>query len=475
MGRGLRVGLLAGVLALLIPASAAAFGPLSSFGSYGEGAAQLRSPAQLALAADGSLYLADRGNDRISVFSGDGAFIRAFGKGVAPGGGDVCTAACRAGSEGELAGQMRNPNDVALDDGGRVLVADQNNDRIDVFSAEGAFLFAFGKGVGGTTNVCVTTCKRGAAESAAGAITNPTGVATDESRIYVANGEFSRIDVFSPAGVFLYGFGKGVNKNDDSDVCNALSGCKDATHSGPGSMFTPMDVVVGDDGNLYVADFGNGRVDAFTKQGAFLRSFGETGPGALNGPVALAADGANAVYVADQIAQRVQRFTAGGGYLGGFVAEPDVAGVGAACQGNVFAVEGEALFARVVRFGEAGAPPPPCVDSPVDPISAPLSKPVSNRFHFAGLLKNRRNGSAVLFVRVPGPGRLILHGRGVRRLARSARRAKRVTLPVKPKVPLKRFLKKHGKGKIRVEVTFNPTGGVPRTLEKAIVLRRKRG
>jgi hypothetical protein len=98
----------------------------------------------------------------------------------------------------------------------------------------------------------------------------------------------------------------------------------------------------------------------------------------------------------------------------------------------------------------------------------------SNRIRFAGLVKNRRNGSAVLFVRVPGPGRVILKGRGVRRLARSTRRAMRVRLPIKPKVRLRHFLKRHGKGRIRVEVTFRPVGGEPRSIEKVIVLRRKR-
>lgn len=454
----------------------AAFGQLSSFGSYGEGAGQLRSPAQLDTAADGSLYLADRGNDRISVFSGTGAFVHAFGKGVAPGGGDVCAASCRAGSGEEgAAGQIDEPRDVALAPDGRILVADTGNNRIDVLSTEGSFLFAFGKGVGGLgVDVCTTVCKRGSAESAAGAIADPSGVFADESRVYVANAEFDRVDVFSAPGVFLYAFGREVNTSDGSDVCTAVDGCKAGATSGPGSMSAPMDVIAGDDGNLYVADFGGGRVDVFTKEGSFLRAFGETGSGALDGPVALAADSTNGVYVADRSAQRVQHFTAAGGYLGGFVAEPGVAGVGSTCQGNVFAVEASALFARVVRFGEAGTPPPPCAEPIVDPIGPLPLKPPSNRFHFSGVQKNRKNGSAVLYVQVPGPGRVILRGRGVRHLARGAPRAKLVRLPVKPKIPLKRFLKQHGKGRIRVEVTFSPLGNVPRTLEKVIVLKRRR-
>jgi NHL repeat len=403
---GIRFGLLSVAFLLVCPGSAAAFGPLSSFGSYGEGAGQLRSPKQIALAPDGSVYVADSGNDRISVFTGDGGFLRT------------------------LVGQMSEPKDVALDSSDRLFVADYGDDRIDVFSPKGAFLFAFG----------------------AGKLNNPAGLALDSSTLYVADAGNDRVDAFTDAGAFLSSFGP---------------------------ISSPRDVIVGRDGNLYVADFGNERVDVFTEQGAFVRSFGDVGPGALSGPVSLVGDRAGGIYVADQAAQRVERFDLDGDYLGSFVAEPNVAGVAVACQGNVFAVEEEALLARVVRFGEPGTPPPPCGAGgppPASPAPEPLQvvAPPSNKFRFAGLVKKRGSGRALLFVRVPGPGRLVLKGRGVRRLARSTREAMQVGLPVKPKVRLQHYLKRHGKGRIRVEVTFTPTGGMPRTREKVIALRRKR-
>jgi hypothetical protein len=387
-------------LVLALPASALGFGPLSSFGEFGSGAGQLRSPAQLAVAENGDLYVADSGNDRVSVFAGDGAFLRTFG-----------------------AAQMLEPKDVALDGGGRVFVADTGNDRVAVFSNGGAFLFAFGKGE----------------------LADPTGVAVDGSTVFVADAGGNRVAVFAESGGFI-----------------------DSIEPIP----SPRDVIVGADGNLYVAGFGDEQVDVFTPQGTFVESFGGAGPGALSTPVSLAG-GSDEVFVADQGAERIERFDLDGDYLGGFAAEPGVAGVGLACQGNVFAVEQEALFARVERFGEPGAPPPPCQPE-VIPIAEPIAKPATNKFHFAGLVKNRSNGSAVLYVSVPGSGRVLLRGRGVRRLARSARRAQLVRLPVKPKVRLRHFVKKHGKGRIRVEVTFKPIGGEPRTLEKVIVLRRKR-
>jgi sugar lactone lactonase YvrE len=398
--------LLALFLGLVLPGGAAAFGQLSSFGEFGSGPGQLSAPKQVVLDSSGNLYVADRGNDRISVFAGDGAFLRTFG-----------------------GAQLFQPGDVALEGSGKAFVADSGHDRVAVFGSSGEFLFAFGTP----------------------ALNDPAGLVVDGSTVYVADRGNERIAVFDTAGTPL-------------------------APIEPAFSFSPRDVIVGIDGNLYVADFTNTRIDVFSPVGTFLRSFGEVGLGALDGPVALAPDGSGGIYVADQEGERVEHFSEGGGFLGGFAGEPNVAGVAAACGGNVFAVEESVSIARVVRFGEPGTPPPPCAEATrEEPIAAPVLKLPSNKFHFAGLVKKRSNGFAVLYVRVPGPGKVSLTGRGFRRLTRTARQATTVGLPVKPKVRLRHFLKQHGKGRIRAVVTFTPTGGIPRTLEKVIVLRRHRG
>jgi len=76
---------------------------------------------------------------------------------------------------------------------------------------------------------------------------------------------------------------------------------------------------------------------------------------------------------------------------------------------------------------------------------------------------------------------VVLHGRGIRRLTRGAPYAgapysKLLRLPIKPKVRLRRYLKRHGKGRIRPLVTLKPLAGtLPKTIERVMVLRRKRG
>jgi hypothetical protein len=115
---------------------------------------------------------------------------------------------------------------------------------------------------------------------------------------------------------------------------------------------------------------------------------------------------------------------------------------------------------------------------------APVYAPAPERgpaIRFGGLRLNRRSGTAILFVRVFEPGRVVLHGRGIRRLTRGAPYAgapssQLLRLPVRPKVRLRRYLKRHGKGRIRPRVTLKPQAGtLPKTIERVVVLRRKRG
>ena len=73
-------------------------------------------------------------------------FIKAYGWGVLDGASqfETCTTTCQAGLEGGGAGQLDQPLGVATDPSGDVYVADEFNNRIDEFSAAGAFIKAYG-------------------------------------------------------------------------------------------------------------------------------------------------------------------------------------------------------------------------------------------------------------------------------------------------------------------------------------------
>lgn len=80
-------------------------------------------PTNLAIAPTGDLYVADGyGNARVHQFAPDGRLIRSWG---APGGGP---------------GEFRIPHGICVLADGRVLVADRENDRIQLFDLDGRYL-----------------------------------------------------------------------------------------------------------------------------------------------------------------------------------------------------------------------------------------------------------------------------------------------------------------------------------------------
>jgi hypothetical protein len=97
-------------------------------------------------------------------------------------------------------------------------------------------------------------------------------------------------------------------------------------------------------------------------------------------------------------------------------------------------------------------------------------------------VRNKARGTAVEPVFVPGPGTLTLKGKGVvtqRTPRASASRAVSaagiVNLLVKTKGKTKRKLANTGKVKVRVTITYTPTGGDPSAQTKKIRLRKLRG
>ncbi len=198
--RSLRVGgtvllAVAAVLLLVVAPSADAasrvkLGELCSVA--GSGGGQCSIPEGVAVNATGAggvgagdVYVVDLGNDRIQAFSPEGEFERAFGLEVdETTGGDICTAesedVCKAGVAGEAAGGLSNPFGIAIDQGtGAVYVSDSLNRRIDVFTATGQFEGAIGWNVDSSSSAeelqfCTTAtgCKAGVSGSAAGQFAN---------------------------------------------------------------------------------------------------------------------------------------------------------------------------------------------------------------------------------------------------------------------------------------------------------------
>src|SRR5262245_49892498 len=91
-------------------------------GAAGDDGAHFNRPTKVAVAADGSIYVADGyRNSRVARFGPDGGFVSQWG------------------AKGSGPGQFDLPHAVALDAQGRVYVADRNNARVQIFEADGRY------------------------------------------------------------------------------------------------------------------------------------------------------------------------------------------------------------------------------------------------------------------------------------------------------------------------------------------------
>ncbi|EIP98053.1 gluconolactonase [Opitutaceae bacterium TAV1] len=91
-------------------------------GEAGEDATHFNKPTDVALAPDGSIYITDGyGNSRVVCLAPDGAFRFAWGK------------------RGSGPGEFRSPHNIVIRDN-RVYVADRENARIQVFTLSGDFV-----------------------------------------------------------------------------------------------------------------------------------------------------------------------------------------------------------------------------------------------------------------------------------------------------------------------------------------------
>ncbi len=84
--------------------------------------------------------------------------------------------------------------------------------------------------------------------------------------------------------------------------------------SGNGQFTSPQGIAVDTAGNIYVADSANQRIEKFDSNGNFLFKFGTPGstPGLLGNTYGVAVDTAGNIYVADPNNNRIQKFNSGG-------------------------------------------------------------------------------------------------------------------------------------------------------------------
>jgi DNA-binding beta-propeller fold protein YncE len=188
------------------------------------------------------------------------------------------------GSNGTADGQFVNPRNLAVGPDGSIYVADTGNHRIQVFDKEGNFLL-----------------KWGSEGTEPGQLSEPWGIAiAQDGTVYVTDTWNHRVQAYSSTGEFLRTFGTFANVQEGDPQAE------------PGKFWGPRGIAVDREGNLYVTDTGNKRVEKFTSDGEFLQAWGGGGiiPGAFEEPVGIAIDRDGNIYVADTWNRRVQKFDA---------------------------------------------------------------------------------------------------------------------------------------------------------------------
>lgn len=116
----------------------------------------------------------------------------------------------------------------------------------------------------------------------AGQTRGPNGLAVDfeTGRLYVADTENNRVDVFDAAGGFLKAFGWGVKTGANQfEVCTTK--CQEGiAGDGKGQFNHPRAIAIDNDPlsasqhAVYVADTGNNRIEKFDAEGNFILTFG---------------------------------------------------------------------------------------------------------------------------------------------------------------------------------------------------------
>ncbi|MBI3339649.1 MAG: TIGR03663 family protein [Chloroflexi bacterium] len=136
-----------------------------------------------------------------------------------------------------------------------------------------------------------------------------------DGTLYVADSRNHRILHFDASGTLINQWGTPTGNDPNNPTASAP----------PSTFNEPWGVAVGPDGSVYVTDTWNHRVQKFTSDGQFIKTWGTFGQGTQTdtfyGPRGIAVDSQGRVYVVDTGNKRVVVFDADGNYVTQFGSE----------------------------------------------------------------------------------------------------------------------------------------------------------
>ena len=184
-------------------------------------------------------------------------------------------------------GSFKWPSSILADKNENLYVSEEAQNKVYVFSKDGALLNEWGESGDGE-----------------GQFDRPTGMSFDtDNNIVLSDTLNNRIQKYTVKGEFIAQFG--------------------SEGSGPGEFQMPWGTTVDEEGFIYVSDWRNDRVQKFTSCGEFVMEFGHPGKdkGQLNRPTDVAVDKDGDVYICDWGNDRVQLFDQTGRFVEQFIGD----------------------------------------------------------------------------------------------------------------------------------------------------------
>jgi hypothetical protein len=122
---------------------------------------------------------------------------------------------------------------------------------------------------------------------------------------------------------------------------------------------------------------------------------------------------------------------------------------------------------------DTSKPPADDATKPAATSTAPATPP-SNAIVLSRAAADPKRGTSTLSVTVPGPGHLALGGKKVASSSVDTAGPGTVALTIRPKASQRRALRRHGKLRVGLKVTFIPTGGSPATAWRSVLLKARK-
>ena len=189
-----------------------------------------------ALDSQTNVYVTDEYLHRITIFNKDGDYLSNWG------------------THGSGDGEIDHPAGIAIRDD-VVYLVDSRNHRVQKFTLDGRYISQFGSHGSGD-----------------GQLDTPWGICLDkDGNIYVADWRNDRIQSFTNDGQWLASFGR-PGTGGDASMMKAHGGIR-VVPQPVGFFNRPTGVAVDKDGDIYVADWLNNRVQVLTPEGRFITEF----------------------------------------------------------------------------------------------------------------------------------------------------------------------------------------------------------